>query len=239
MSISASCTKCVKLLQQVLEKEDSRPMSILQSMGGSLQSSTKTGVTLEIPKQESAILRRWSKLHPPDIAGSVEKTPTVNMPIATSAVRQKETLSIACRPCSDSGVESGARAFVMGPAPLSVVVCSNRLNLQDSSEMEQVLTHELIHVFDVRVQKLDLRSCETLAYSEVRAAREAECQNAWLANRYCIPQKALTATSNLFPPHQAKACVAKVFEKAMANPLPFKPVQKQSSWGGGIRQSER
>lgn len=93
---------------------------------------------------------------------------------------------------------------------MSVVLCANRL--QDRTEMEEALVHELVHVYDVRgwrwtdwtgavggvttcyvrllrhtrahrsppapqhaLVKMDLTNCDELAYSEVRAAREAEC----------------------------------------------------------------
>lgn len=61
----------------------------------------------------------------------------------------------------------------MGPDPLSIVVRSNRV--QNSQEMEELVLHELIHIYDVRKLQLNLKDCESLAYSEVRAAREAEC----------------------------------------------------------------
>lgn len=40
-----------------------------------------------------------------------------------------------------------ARAYMEAP-PMSVVLCANRL--QDRTEMEEALVHELVHVFDVR-----------------------------------------------------------------------------------------
>ena len=108
----------------------------------------------------------------------------------------------------------------MGPTPLSIVLCSNRLHmLDDTKEMEQVLVHELVHVYDVKRLRLDLRDCVNLAYSEVRAAREAECHASWM-QPYCARQKALTATQNLFP-SDAERCISKVFDKAFADTRPF------------------
>jgi hypothetical protein len=169
-----------------------------------------------------------------------------------------EWLSLQCQPCAVTGPEGGARAFLMGPQPLSVIVCTNRLqHLTTASssatnkeqqaalqEMEEILTHELIHVHDVRQLRLDLQDCESLAYSEVRAAREAECRHypddeknkrisdptvsSWFSRsnptsrRSCVQQTAQTATSNLFPqPTQAKACVRTVFESAWNDTRPF------------------
>ena len=86
------------------------------------------------------------------------------------------TIAIECIQCgSDTRAEGGARAFVRGPDPLSIVLCSNRLSSQ--REVEEVLVHELVHIYDVHSKKMDLRDCRQLAYSEVRAAREAECRN--------------------------------------------------------------
>ena len=55
-------------------------------------------------------------------------------------------ITIECQPCgSDTRAEAGARAYVRGPEPLSVVLCSNRLSSQ--REVEEVLVHELVHVY--------------------------------------------------------------------------------------------
>jgi hypothetical protein len=83
-------------------------------------------------------------------------------------------VELHCRKCLSKGPEAGARAFLMGPEPLSIVLCHNRIN-SDVDEIEEILTHELIHLYDVQTLQLDLTDCETVAYSEVRAAREAEC----------------------------------------------------------------
>ncbi|OEU18351.1 hypothetical protein FRACYDRAFT_236628 [Fragilariopsis cylindrus CCMP1102] len=84
------------------------------------------------------------------------------------------TIELHCRKCASTGPEAGARAFLMGPEPLSIVLCHNRIN-SDVDEIEEILTHELTHLYDVQTLQLDLTDCETVAYSEVRAAREAEC----------------------------------------------------------------
>ena len=151
-----------------------------------------------------------------------------------------EWLSLQCRPCLNRGAESNARAFVMGPTPLSVVVCSNRLQQASQAEMAEIITHELVHIFDVRKLHLNLLHCPTLAYSEVRAAREAECaataagpvtnRSLWLAPfstspgygsvQHCVRQKATVATRNLFP-ERAQHCIDAVFEQAFADQRPF------------------
>jgi Peptidase M76 family len=153
-------------------------------------------------------------------ATTTAATPTAVSPVlATSAASlryqpQLEGMSLQCRHCGSTGPEGNARAFVMGPTPLSIVVCHNRLQHNNGqyafkassffapfsssrteskataatdankthqfstaavAEMSEILTHELTHIYDVRQLHLDLTSCQDLAYSEVRAAREAEC----------------------------------------------------------------
>lgn len=155
------------------------------------------------------------------------------------------TIELRCRKCETTGPEAGARAFLMGPEPLSIVLCHNRIH-SESHEIQEILTHELVHLYDVQTLELDLADCETVAYSEVRAAREAECsrgmnqaasaavkQKSSLASNlketfsehvirpYCVKSIALGATQNMFP-HKGKACLHKVWEKAYADQRPFR-----------------
>ena len=54
------------------------------------------------------------------------------------------------------------------------------------------MLHELIHLYDLRVKKLDFSNCRQLGYSEVRAAREAECQQGnygGVFKRWCKDKK--------------------------------------------------
>jgi len=64
-------------------------------------------------------------------------------------------VQILCSWCGDSGAEGGARAYVKGPEPLSIVLCANRLSSR--KEIHEVLVHELIHVYDVKFRGFDLR----------------------------------------------------------------------------------
>jgi hypothetical protein len=101
-----------------------------------------------------------------------------------------------------------------------VVLCSNRLNVSNQREIEEVLVHELVHAYDSHVQKLDFSSCLDLAYSEVRASREAECYQTWLLQDHCIKATAAQATDTMFP-KQGRGCVQQVFAAAMADHKPF------------------
>eukprot|EP00539_Tryblionella_compressa_P010463 CAMPEP_0178801376 /NCGR_PEP_ID=MMETSP0745-20121128/13316_1 /TAXON_ID=913974 /ORGANISM="Nitzschia punctata, Strain CCMP561" /LENGTH=354 /DNA_ID=CAMNT_0020460211 /DNA_START=33 /DNA_END=1094 /DNA_ORIENTATION=+ len=143
------------------------------------------------------------------------KESTNNQPIADPL-----TIELKCRKCSSSGPEGGARAFLMGPQPLSVVLCHNRI-AATRPEVEEILTHELIHLFDVQTMQLDLQDCENLAYSEVRAAKAAECRDSWKQLQpYCVKQKAIAATNNLYP-NEGRQCIQRVFRTAFADNRPF------------------
>ena len=140
---------------------------------------------------------------------------------ATSAFTKPAIeLQIICQKCGNDGPEGGARAFVKGPNPLSIVLCSNRLSTKE--EINEVLVHELMHVYDVHHRNWDLTNCYTLAKSEVRAAREAECADATMSftKMYCAKEKARVATKNMFP-DVGLQCVAAVFEEAMKDEEPF------------------
>ncbi len=133
-------------------------------------------------------------------------------------------LEIQCRECGTEGPEGSARAFLKGPTPLTIILCTNRLSLSDSEEINEVLTHELIHVYDVHSRKWNLSNCQTLAKSEIRAAREAECN---AVSKYglfwkekCVKEKAKDATKNMFPYH-GYDCVNAVFKDAMKDRTPF------------------
>jgi hypothetical protein len=56
----------------------------------------------------------------------------------------------------------------------------------------------------------------------VRAARAAECADAYsLLVKPCVRHKAWQATQNLFPAEQARQCLSKVLDRAMADTRPF------------------
>lgn len=133
----------------------------------------------------------------------------------------KQEMKITCRPCASDGPEGGARALLLGSSPLEIVLCTNRLS--GAKEIEEVVVHELVHVFDHTNKRCDLSTCEGLAYTEVRAAREAECNRFfpmhWLKSE-CIRTHATRSTANLFPADAAK-CVAASFDRAMQDGQPF------------------
>ena len=170
-------------------------------------------------------------------AANTKKSQIQSKSTSTSKSSPGIKLQISCQPCGTTGAEGGARAYVKGPSPLSIVLCSNRLNLSTPSETEEVLVHELIHVYDVHHRKWDLTNCHTLAKSEVRAAREAECgagtgANVGFLKKYCVKDKARVATRNMFP-DLGDRCVGEVFEEAFRDRAPFGQEGSSSRTGNG------
>lgn len=240
-SLSPSCRKCVSVLQQLVsglqseanDKNESSPVTLLRAIAGGdpkeLRIEKKRdGVVVYFPVEttQPSLLRRWTEFN--DDTASIDQAVR---PIATSvsdATLSKTptnsdnplAIELKCRKCSDQGPEAGARAFLLGPTPLSVVICHNRIH-PEADVYSEVLTHELIHIYDVQNLKLDLTRCENLAYSEIRAAKAAECRNTWSQlQSFCVKQKAICATNNLFP-SQGRDCVQKVFSRAFEDNQPF------------------
>ena len=184
-------------------------------------------------------------------------TKTTSTTTTSSIPYKTETIAVECRNCESTGPEQGARALIMGPTPLSIIVCTNRLlHVGDNkyereddknNEMTQILTHELVHAYDVQRLQLNFSDCETVAYSEVRAAREAECypynnknnnshkntniniNDWWWTTELCVRQRAIGATRNVFP-GQGRGCVATVFRQAYNDPRPFSKTDIQRWW---------
>ena len=69
---------------------------------------------------------------------------------------------------------------------------------------------------------MDLTNCQQLAYSEIRAAREAECGNSLTKSmqRICSKDRATVATKNMFP-EEGRGCVCSVFDEAVEDYVPF------------------
>jgi hypothetical protein len=270
---SASCSKCVTVLQQILSSvqqsadatadsnnsksnlEESPPLTILKAiasgtggdpkrMQGLKIVNTKDGVKVQLPVTTTlpTLLRRWSALlrerngQDDDVAITTKESTLGHVTLACSSSSESSSalllqqqqqdqqppleIELLCRKCSSTGPEGGARAFLMGPCPLSIVLCQNRIH-SSREEIEEILTHELVHLYDVQNLKLDLQQCETLAYSEVRAAKAAECRNTWSAlQSYCVKQKAIHATHNMFP-LEGRKCIQKVFSEAFDDNRPF------------------
>ena len=129
---------------------------------------------------------------------------------------------IACRKCSDKGAEGKCRAFLQRE-PLEIVLCTNKLR---ASHIEEVVAHESTHAYDLTHRRVDLDTGLGLAYSEVRAARNAECSG-WYPfesllgmKERCIRKIATLSTAVVFPHDDAAKCVEVVFDKAMEDHSP-------------------
>ena len=134
----------------------------------------------------------------------------------------QEQWNIACKTCTNNGVEGKARAFITAD-PNQIILCANRLASEKA--IKESLIHEAVHAYDYSQKRCDFYSCEGLAYTEVRAAREAECSRyfpfEWF-KEYCIKSRAANSTSNLFP-NGARKCVDTVYKEAVSDlhPLPL------------------
>ena len=89
----------------------------------------------------------------------------------------------------------------------------------NEEEIEEAVVHELIHAFDYTTHRCDFHTCEGLAYTEIRAAREAECGplakshrsggsfgDLWLPSvamewwrQRCVRDHAVRSTANMYP----------------------------------------
>jgi hypothetical protein len=229
--------------------EEPAPLTLLKAIAGMNNRErlkvemVDDGVKLHMPVETTLPdkLLSWSQWMTPTTKLDAEKDSSMfaefRLPLALSvkddAVRDRQlvdplTIELKCRKCASTGPEAGARAFLMGPQPLSVIVCHTRVH-SERAEVEEILTHELVHLYDVQTLKLDLQECENLAYSEVRAAKAAECRQSWHPHlqSYCVRQKAICATNNLFP-LEGRACIQRVFEHAFADNRPFQTKQMES-----------
>ena len=132
-------------------------------------------------------------------------------------------INVSCRPCGSEGVEAGARAFLTNSVPLTVTLCTNRLK-NEKKDVEEALMHELVHAYDYVHGRCDFSTCNGLAYTEVRAAKEAECSGMYPIPWFkanCIKNHATKSTANLFPMKDSIQCVEKVYDLAIKDNAPF------------------
>lgn len=233
------------------EADESAPLTLLKAIAGIKNREqlkvemVEDGVKLHLPVEATVPekLLSWTQWVTPvsKLDGEKSNDPSsiteFRLPLALSVnddaamnrgLADPLTIELKCRKCASTGPEAGARAFLMGPQPLSVIVCYNRVH-SERAEVEEILTHELVHLYDLQTLKLDLQECENLAYSEVRAAKAAECRDSWHPHlqSYCVRQKAICATNNLFPV-EGRSCIQRVFQHAFADNRPFQSKQMET-----------
>jgi Peptidase M76 family len=131
---------------------------------------------------------------------------------------------ISCQDCSKTApdMNNTTRAAIRDKFPLEIVVCCDRL---EESKLEEVLIHELVHAYDYSYNRCNFSTCAGLAYSEIRAAREAECSKGFypfeFMRQMCVRDVAIRSTSNLFPEADATTCVDAAMPMAIKDLEPF------------------
>lgn len=138
-----------------------------------------------------------------------------------TVVNSDKLIKINCSNCSNEGYERNARAYIT-INPSEVILCANKLHTKD--KIAEALTHEAVHSYDLMHKRYNLDTCDGLAASEIRAAREAECAKRfpWFKDM-CIKAHAEAATKNFFPSSGAQ-CVQRMFEVAVADLEPTRDV---------------
>jgi len=104
-----------------------------------------------------------------------------------------------------------------------IVICSNRCT--DHSQVQRILFHELIHMYDFCLAKVDFTDLSHLACTEVRAANLAHCSSlrdavAYPDRKDCVRSRAknsVLAMASSVDKDVAKKAVDKVFEKCYAD----------------------
>lgn len=131
---------------------------------------------------------------------------------------------ISCQDCTKTAhdINSTSRAVIRDSVPLEIVLCCDRLS---SRNIEEVMIHELIHAYDYSRNRCDFSKCTGLAYSEIRAVREAECRGGYYPFKFmrdiCVRENAIKSTANLFSKAEATICVDAVFSEAMKDLEPI------------------
>ena len=126
------------------------------------------------------------------------------------------------------------------PQPPEIVIVAAQVS--SPRDIAEVLRHELTHARDHCEKRRDLRVCDELACSEIKAHLAAECSEngsriagVWSCSRpalwisparceearaACVRRYAVRATSNVFAPAEARTCVDRVFDRCYAQGWP-------------------
>ena len=132
-----------------------------------------------------------------------------------------------CKRCDDINInEQNIKAYLLqynnSEKPNKIVICTN--SNSSSSDLKVALKHELIHAYDLSNQRYDFDDCHGLANTEIRAAREADCNHRYFPfdfmKKACIIDKASTSTNSIFK-GRGRDCVKEVYDSAMRNNEPF------------------
>ena len=116
-----------------------------------------------------------------------------------------------------------------------VVICSNVC--QTPSQVEEILAHELVHLYDNCTINLDLTRSDHLACTEIRAANLAHCKNQfydalshqrWKSHTNCVKHKAASSVRVIkgISHEEALKIVEKVFTKCYRDLEPVGRITK-------------
>ena len=126
---------------------------------------------------------------------------------------------IACAPCNQA-ISGG-----YDDTHNQVIICAN--NCKNETKVEQILSHELIHMYDYCTSKVDLDLVDHLACSEIRAASLASCvqydfRKFWSFEN-CVKTKAAQSVAVIknVKLEEAKKHVETVFDKCYSDLEPI------------------
>ena len=100
-----------------------------------------------------------------------------------------------------------------------IVVCANQC--RTPSKVSQILSHELVHMFDFCTAQIDFRNLSHLACTEVRAANLVHCRRedlldvGWTSRTSCVKKRAARSVEIIGGVSSVEAleAVEQVFEK--------------------------
>lgn len=143
-----------------------------------------------LPKMDCEVCQK-------EVALAMANNDTILNIIRTCKDQRVPVPQVTCRKCDDIK-EKGAKAFIVSGNPMEVVVCLNRGG--NPEDIATSLTHEMIHAYDYILNRCDFNTCKGLAFTEVRAAKYAECNGEkinWFRNN-CIKRHAVNSTAVCF-----------------------------------------
>eukprot|EP01040_Poterioochromonas_malhamensis_P008488 gene8488-9184_t len=194
------CQNRIKQLQQCYQQFSSeakeRSDGSSSSSSGSEKSLTSDGVILQLLHKIEAI--------DPNVEINCHYSPS------------SSSSHISKDPYLRQALENSRAYMSADGRPIQVILFAKELRTTDA--IDEVLRHELTHVHDYLSRKYDMTTCEGLASSEVRAAKNGECFRyrhfpSFIQNS-CIKKTAIASTCNIFP-SEGENCVKRVFERSI------------------------
>jgi len=133
---------------------------------------------------------------------------------------------VDCSPC-DQSLSGG-----YDDQTNQVIICSN--NCQTPEKVEEILSHELVHMYDYCTAKIDFSNQKHLACSEIRAATLSSCAKfSWdfWSFEDCVESKASKSVAwvNNIDEKEARKVVKSVFDKCYNDLEPFGRKYKPSN----------